>query len=191
MICFVGTVCSNIAIAGITYFLPTFLIQGRGISESDAAGLLAWTWGIAAIGYILASYIGEFVLTRRNTVILWLWLGAGCLAVTLWVFETPIMLMVGLGVSSMFFFASESMRMALVGEIFPTRLRATAAASVGSLAVTTASLMAPLLITTAVPAVGWTWTFSMLGVLPLAIGGFIFTRLENFPVGVEVEALSS
>ncbi|MDG2319955.1 MAG: MFS transporter [Rhodospirillaceae bacterium] len=191
VICFAGTVCSNIAIAGITFFLPTFLIQGRGISEPEAAGLLAWTWGIAAIGYILASYIGEFVLTRRNTVILWQWLGAICLAVTLWTLESPFVLMVGLGISSMFFFASESMRMPMVGEIFPTRLRATASASVGSLGVTTASLMAPLMVTTAVPLVGWTWTFTILGVVPLALAGYIFTRLENFPTGVEVEELSS
>lgn len=191
VICFVGTVFSNIAIAGITYFLPIFLIQDRGIAEADAAGLLAWTWGIAAIGYLIASYVGEFVLTRRDTVILWQWLGAGCLVITLWMIDTPVMLMIGLGVSTMFFFASESMRMPMVGEIFPTRLRATASASVGSLAVTTASLTAPLMITTAVPLMGWTWTFTLLGVVPLVLAGIVFTRLENFPTGVEVEDLSS
>ena len=191
VICFVGTIFSNIAIAGITYFLPVFLIQDRGVSESEAAGLLAWTWGIAAIGYIIASYVGEFILTRRDTVILWQWLGAGCLVVTLWFLETPFALMIGLGVSTMFFFASESMRMPMVGEIFPTRLRATASASVGSLAVTTASLIAPLAITAAVPLMGWTWTFTLLGVVPLVLAGLVFTRLENFPAGVEVEELSS
>ena len=191
MICFIGTICSNIAIAGITYFLPIFLIQDRGVSESEAAELLAWTWGIAAIGYIIASYVGEFILTRRNTVILWQWLGAGCLAVTLWTIETPFMLMIGLGVSTMFFFASESMRMPMVGEIFPTRLRATASSSIGSLGVTIASLASPLMITVAVPAIGWTGTFTLLGVLPLVLAGFIFMRLENFPAGVEVEELSS
>ena len=190
VVCFVGTIFSNIAIAGITYFLPIFLIQDRGVTESEAAGLLAWTWGIAAIGYIIASYVGEFVLTRRNTVILWQWLGAGCLVVTLWVIETQFLLMIGLGISTMFFFASESMRMPMVSEIFPTRLRATASSSVGSLAVTTASLAAPLMITAAVPAVGWTWTFTILGVVPLILAGLIFTRLENFPAGVEVEELS-
>jgi MFS family permease len=102
-----------------------------------------------------------------------------------------VLLIVGLGVSTMFFFASECMRMPLVGEIFPTRLRATAAASVGSLAVTTASLIAPLLITTAVPVFGWTLTYTFLGVIPLIIAGLIFSRLENFPTGVEVEELSS
>lgn len=191
IICFTGTVCSNIAIAGITYFLPTFLIQDRGVTESEAAGLLAWTWGIAAVGYLIASYIGEFVLTRRNTVILWQWLGALCLAITLWTVNTPTLLIVGLGISTMFFFASECMRMPLVGEIFPTRLRATASASVGSLGVTTASLAAPLMITAAVPAMGWTMTFTVLGVVPLVLAGLIFTRLENFPTGVEVEELST
>lgn len=191
IICFVGTVSANLAIASTTYFLPTFMMEDRGIAESDAAGLLAATWGIAAIGYIIASYVGEFVLTRRNTVILWQLMGAACLAVTLWSPLSPVLLMVGLGISTMFFFASESMRMPLVGEIFPTRLRATASASVGSLGVTTASLAAPLMISATVPAMGWTWTFTVLGVVPLVIAGFIFTRLENFPTGVEVEELSS
>ncbi|MBP01701.1 MAG: hypothetical protein CMM25_02665 [Rhodospirillaceae bacterium] len=191
IICFFGTFFSNIAIAGITYFLPAFLTQDRSLSDGEAASLLAWTWGIAAIGYIIASYVGEFLLTRRNTVILWQWLGAICLAVTLWSNISAILLIVGLGISTMFFFASECMRMPLVGEIFPTRLRATAAASVGSLAVTTASLIAPLLITKAVPLVGWTVTYTFFGVIPLVIAGLIFSRLENFPTGVEVEELSN
>lgn len=191
VICFVGTVSANLAIASTTYFLPTFMMEDRGIPESDAAGLLAATWGIAAVGYIIASYVGEFVLTRRNTVILWQFMGAICLMITLWLPLSPILLMIGLGISTMFFFASESMRMPLVGEIFPTRLRATASASVGSLGVTTASLAAPLMISVAVPTMGWTWTFTMLGVAPLVVAGLIFTRLENFPTGVEVEELSS
>jgi MFS family permease len=98
--------------------------------------------------------------------------------------------MLGLGVSAMFFFGSESMRMPMVAEIFPTRLRATASATVGSLAVTTASLIAPLLITATVPAWGWNWTFTLFGVLPLIAAGTIFMFLENFPVGVEIEELS-
>ena len=191
IICFLGTVCSNIAIAGATYFLPTFLNQDRGVSQAAAAGLLVWSWGIAAIGYLIASYVGEFVLTRRNTVIVYQLLGAACFAVTLWLVDTPLLLMLGVGISAMFFFGSESMRMPMVAEIFPTRLRATASATVGSLAVTIASLMAPLLITATVPTLGWSWTFTLFGVLPLIAAGAIFMFLENFPVGVEIEELST
>jgi MFS family permease len=190
LICFLGTIASNIAIAGVTYFLPTFLIQDRGISQADAAGMLAWSWAIAAIGYLLASYVGEFVLTRRNTVILYQWLGAACFALTLWLAESTTVLMLGIGVSTMFFFGSESMRMPMVAEIFPTRLRATAAAVVGSLGVTIASLTAPLLIPPTALALGWTWTFTIFAVAPLVIAGFIFACLENFPAGVEIEELS-
>ncbi len=191
IICFSGTVCSNIAIAGATYFLPTFLNQDRGVSQAAAAGLLVWSWGIAAIGYLIASYVGEFVLTRRNTVIVYQLLGAACFAVTLWFAHSPLPLMIGLGISAMFFFGSESMRMPMVAEIFPTRLRATASATVGSLAVTSASLLAPLLITATVPGLGWSWTFTVFGVLPLIAAGTIFMLLENFPVGVEIEELSA
>jgi len=190
LICFVGTIFSNLAIAGATYFLPTFLIEDRGVSQADAAGMLVWSWAIAAVGYLLASYVGEFVLTRRNTVILYQWLGAVCFGLTLWLVESPTLLMIGIGISTMFFFGSESMRMPMVAEIFPTRLRATAAATVGSLGVTTASLTAPLLIPATVAALGWTWTFTLFAVVPLVIAGFIFSCLENFPAGVEIEELS-
>jgi MFS family permease len=191
LICFFGTICSNIAIAAATYFLPTFLNQARGVAQADAAGLLVWSWAIAAIGYLIASYVGEFVLTRRNTVILYQVLGAICFAATLWLIESPAALMVGLGVSTMFFFGSESMRMPMVAEIFPTRLRATASATVGSLAVTIASLLAPLLIPATVPSVGWSWAFTLFGVIPLIMAATIFMFLENFPVGVEMEELSA
>ncbi len=190
VVCLLGTFCSNIAIGGMTYFLPSFLAEDRGMSEGDAAGLLVWSWGIAAVGYVLASYVGEFILTRRNTVILWQWLGALCLALTLWFANSDTMLMIGLGVSTMFFFGSECVRMPLTGEIFPTRIRATASAATGALAVTLASLTAPLIITSAVPILGWTWTFTFFGVVPLLLAGLIFTQLENFPSGVEVEELS-
>jgi len=90
----------------------------------------------------------------------------------------------------MFFFGSECVRMPLTGEIFPTRIRATASAATGALAVTLASLTAPLIITSAVPILGWTWTFTFFGVVPLLLAGLIFTQLENFPSGVEVEELS-
>jgi len=191
LICFAGTICSNMAIAGATYFLPTFLYQDRGVSQADAAGMLVWSWGIAAIGYFIASYVGEFLLTRRDTVILYQWLGAVCFAVTLWFFDTPTLVMLGLGISTMFFFGSESMRMPLVTEIFPTRLRATASASVGSVAVSIASFVTPLIISSVVPHLGWNMTFTIFAVIPLLVAGAIFTRLENFPAGVEVEELSS
>ncbi|MBM3515719.1 MAG: MFS transporter, partial [Alphaproteobacteria bacterium] len=69
LIAFFGTFSANLSIGGASFFLPTFLAQDRGLSEADAAGLLAYSWVIASIGYLASSYIGEFITTRRNTVI--------------------------------------------------------------------------------------------------------------------------
>jgi MFS family permease len=188
---FVGTFTGNLAIAGASFFLPTFLVQDRGLSEAAAAGLLQYSWLIAAVGYIGSSYIGEFVTTRRNTYIASQWLGAVCLAATVWFAESPAMLLLGFGVSTMFFFSSECVRMPLSSEIFPTRIRTTAAAVTGSTAVTLASVVAPLAIPALVSKLGWSWAFTLVGVIPLLIAGGIFLLLENFKSGVEVEELSS
>ncbi len=188
---FLGTFTANLAIGGASFFLPTFLAQARGMSESAAAGLLAYSWLIAAAGYLASSYIGEFVTTRRNTVIGVQWLGALCLAATVWLAYSPTALLIGFGISTMFFFSSECVRMPLTSEIFPTRFRTTASAVTGSAAVTLATFIAPLAIPALVPVVGWTWTFTIMGVAPLAAAGCIFLTLENFKSGVEVEQLSA
>ena len=191
LISFFGTFTANLSIGGASFFLPTFLTQDRGLSEAEAAGLLTYSWAIAAIGYLVSSYIGEFVTTRRNTVIGAQWLGAICLAATVWFAYTPTALLIGFGVSTMFFFSSECVRMPLSSEIFPTRIRTTAAAVTGSTAVTLATFVAPIAIPALAPVVGWTWTFTLMGVLPLIAGGAIFLTLENFKSGVEVEQLSA
>lgn len=188
---FFGTFTGNLAIAGASFFLPTFLVQDRGLTEAEAAGLLQYSWLIAAVGYIGSSYIGEFVTTRRNTYIGSQWLGAVCLAATVWFAESPTMLLLGFGVSTMFFFSSECVRMPLSSEIFPTRIRTTAAAVTGSTAVTLASVVAPLAIPALVSKIGWPWAFTLIGAVPLLIAGCIFLLLENFKSGVEVESLSS
>lgn len=190
LISFFGTFASNLAIGGASFFLPTFLVQDRGLSEAAAASLLVLSWGIAALGYIGASYIGEFITTRRNTVIGAQWLGAAGLAATIWLADSPTALMLGFGLSTMFFFSSECCRMPLTPEIFPTRIRTTAAAACGSAAVTSATFVAPLAIPALVPLIGWSWTFTVTGVIPLIAAGLIFSRLENFKSGVEVEDLS-
>jgi MFS family permease len=99
--------------------------------------------------------------------------------------------LIGFGVSTMCFFSSECVRMPLSSEMFPTRIRTTAAAATGSTAVTLATFVAPLAIPALVPLVGWTWTFTLMGVVPLLLAGCIFLMLENFKSGVEVEQLSA
>lgn len=77
--------------------------------------------------------------------------------------------------------------MPMIAELFPTEVRATACAVAGSLAVTTAWLVAPLAITLLAPHIGWAAAFSWLAVLPLLAGGLAFLLLENRANGAPLE----
>jgi len=63
--------------------------------------------------------------------------------------------------------------------MYPTEIRGTASAAIGSLAVTTAWLISPLLISYLAPAIGWAQGFSWCALLPLVLSGVVFLALEN------------
>jgi nitrate/nitrite transporter NarK len=79
----------------------------------------------------------------------------------------------------MFLYGSEAVRMPLIGELFPTDLRGTATAISGSLAVTSAWLISPLLISNGVDAIGWSLSFTLFCILPLILSSFSFSFLTN------------
>jgi MFS family permease len=184
-ICFVGTFLISLAIGGTTYFLPVFLVETHSLESSTASRIAGSAYAIGAIGYAGAAIVGEYVTTRRNALIMWVLAGAACFAVTLWVPQTP--LVVGLGLSILFFYGSEAVRTPLIAELYPTELRATAAATTGSLAVTTAWLASPLVISYAAPQFGWAATFTACAVVPLCLGGLAFLLLENRRSGAPME----
>ena len=189
--CFMGSFMLAFALGVITYFLPTFFVEDRGMSSVTAAKLTGFSYAIGAIGYVMAAYTGEFLTTRRNTVIIGAWLGAIALCCTVWFAESEIALVIGFGVSVMFFFGQEAVRMPLTAEIFPTRVRTTGTVMAGALSVTTAWFLAPMVLAAVVGRVGWTWAFTYLAVLPLLIGGVAFLSLQNIQSGLEVEQISS
>lgn len=187
LVCFTGGFLISLAIGGTTYFLPTYLVQAHGFSPAAASGIAGASYGIGVIGYIAASYVGEFLTTRRNTLIIWVFAGALAFGATLWWAERKWTLIVGLGLSIMFFYGSEAVRMPLIGELFPREVRATATAVTGSLAVTTAWLICPLIVSYLAPRLGWATTLSWCAVLPLILGGLAFLALVNLPSGFAVD----
>lgn len=177
--CFVGSALTSIAIGGITLFLPTYLVESRGVSSSVAAEMAGMTFLIGAFGYVLSSYIGEFVLTRRDTLIAWVWLGAVVFGSVVWVAESSTVVIVGLGVTIMFLFGSEAVRMPLAAELFPAELRVTGSTLAGSAGVTLGLLIVPLVIGSIAPRIGWALTYTFCGVVPLVAAGFAFLLLRN------------
>lgn len=191
LVCFAGSFLISLAIGGTTYFLPTYLVQAHGLDSAAASRIAGASYAIGAIGYVSASYVGEFVTTRRNTLIIWILAGAAVFAATLWFARGTLALTLGLGLSIVFFYGSEAVRMPLIGELFPTEVRATATAMTGSLAVTTAWLASPLLISYLAPVWGWAPTFTLCAVLPLVLGGLMFLALVNLRSGLPVEVSSA
>ena len=185
--CFIGSFLISLAIGGATFFVPTYLVEDRGLAESTAALLAGGSYTIGVVGYISAAYVGEFVTTRRNALILWVWLGAAAFSATLWLTDTSLQIMLVYGLCVMFLFGSEAIRMPMVSELFPTRIRATATVVTASLAVTTAWWVAPLALTALVEPLGWSMAFTLLGVLPLCLGGAMFLFLSNTASGLEIE----
>lgn len=178
-ICFAGSFLISLAIGGTTYFLPTFLVSHYDMTLSQAGAIVGSSYAIGAIGYILSSAVGDFVLTRRNTLVIWILFGGLFFLYAIWEAQIGVILTLSLGMTILFLYGSEAVRMPLIGELFPTHLRATATGVSGSLAVTTAWLTAPLLISWGSQSIGWPLTFTYFGIIPLFISSCVFLLLPN------------
>ena len=188
---FLGSFFVSLAIGGMTYFMPTYFVQDRGLSTETATLLVGASYAIGVVGYLVAAYIGEFLTTRRTAMVSWVWLGACAFSLTLWFTDSALLLTIGYGFTIMFVFGSEAIRMPMISELFPTHIRATATVVGAALAVTTAWLIAPLALTLLVEPLGWSMAFTLLAVLPLALGGSMFLFLPNIESGLEVEQSSA
>ena len=187
ILCFLGSFAVCLAIGGTSYFLPTYLVEEFGYSLSEAGKTVGRSYAIGAVGYLLASSVGQFVMTRRDTLIIWVLLGGACFSYTVWQAEPNATLLIGLGITIMFLYGSEAVRMPMIGELFPTRYRATATAVAGSLAVTIAWLIAPLVLPMGIDAYGWSFSLTVFGIMPLFLSAVIFLFVPNRPSSIAIE----
>lgn len=179
--CFVGSAMSSLAVGGLTYFLPVFLVEEYQATPSLAASLVGLTYLIGIVGYVLAFSVGEFLLTRRNTLITWLWIGGAILGATVWLANSVAAVVAGVAMTIMFLFGSEAVRMAMIAELFPARLRVTGGALAGAAGVTTGLLIVPMLLGELAPRLGWPVSFTLTAVLPLIVAGAAFLMVDNKP----------
>ncbi|MEM7708055.1 MAG: MFS transporter [Pseudomonadota bacterium] len=175
------------AYAGSIFLFPSYLAEHRSMAAVEFSLLIGAGNAIGIIGYILAAVIGEFYMTRRNTVVLWTLLGALMFQVLVWGAESYGQILAAYGVMSMFFYGSAAVKFAYLAEVFPTRARATAMATCGSFAVTLGSAAGPLLASLAVETVGWTVGYSLLVGVPLFLAGCLYLFLTPVASGLEVE----
>lgn len=179
------------AYAGSIFLFPSYLSESRGYDSFDFSLLIGAGNTIGILGYVLAAVIGEFFLTRRNTVVIWTLLGAAMFQVLVWFTADFGEVLIAYGVMSMFFYGSAAVKFAYLAEVFPTRLRATAMATCGSLAVTLGSAAGPMMVASAVERTSWDYGYSVFVGVPLVLAGILYLLLTPVPSGLEVEEVES
>jgi MFS family permease len=179
------------AYAGSIFLFPSYLAENRGYGSVDFSLLIGAGNMIGILGYILAAITGEYWMTRRNTVVLWTMLGALMFQAVVWLTTDFTSLLLTYGLMSMFFYGSAAVKFAYLAEVFPTRLRATAMATCGSLAVTLGSASGPLMVSLAVEKFGWDVGYAAVVGIPLVIAGFLYLFLTPVPSGLEVEEIEA
>lgn len=175
------------AYGGTAILFPTYFVEARGYSIGNSASLVGLGNLIAVLGYLLAAVVGEFVITRRTTVVVWTLLGALGFLWLVWGTRGYADSVLAFGVMAMFFYGTAAVKFAYVAEIFPTRIRATGLAFCGSLAVTLGTAVGPLLIAYSVEHIGWNLAFSLCGALPLCLAGLLYLLLTPVPSGIDVD----
>jgi len=168
-------------------WLPTYLFDSRGMAQSDATYIVGIANGVAVIGYFIAAYVGEFLLTRRTTVTIWTLLGAGSFLCMIWLTSGYWDTLIVLCVTTTFFYGTAAVKFAYIAEVFPTHLRATGLAVCSSLAVNLGIALGPLAVAYSKEDIGWDMAMSVVVAIPLGIAGLLYLRLKPIPSGLEVE----
>lgn len=184
---FVAQFIFVIAYGGSSIFLPTYLAESRGFAQSDATYIVGFGNAVAVIGYFLAAFVGEFVLTRRTTVTIWTLLGAVMFLCLVWFTSGFWDTLIVFCIASTFFYGTAAVKFAYIAEVFPTHLRATGLAFCSSLAVNLGIAIGPLFVTYGVDVMGWDMAFTLVVAVPLGIAGLFYLRLKPIPSGLEVE----
>jgi MFS family permease len=147
---------------------------------------VGYSYGVGAVGYVLAALVGEFVLTRRNTIIVWSWLGSAAFAALIWTGDAGWWTTAAsFCLMTIFFYGTTAVKFTFIAENFPTRLRATGVTFAGSLAVNLGVAFGPLALSYAVEAFGWPVAYTLCGIVPIFVSGLVFLLLPVRPPGIE------
>lgn len=174
------------AYAGSAFYLPTFFHLVRGYDEAEAARIVGMSYGIGLIGYIGASLLGEFVWTRRNTIVVWCWAGALAFLGFVWLPRSVGADIFWCGLMAIFFYGAAAITSGYLLDLYPTRLRATGAA-VGSAFLSLGFATFPVLVARLVGVLGWQWAFSVAIAPTLVLCGLSVLGLENIRSGQTIE----
>ncbi|MCZ8130811.1 MAG: MFS transporter [Steroidobacteraceae bacterium] len=167
------------AYAGSAFYFPTFFMEVRGYTAAEAAWLVGLSNGIAIAGYLLAAAVGEFVITRRNTFVLWCAIGAAMLLMLLWLPQARWHDLLLFALTTSFFYGSNAVVGTILTDLYPTRMRSTAFAACGSAPLSIGFATFPVLVPVGVAALGWQAALSVLVVPALVAAAACAALLPN------------
>ncbi len=187
---FVATFFFGGAYAGTAFYFPTFFQLVRGYSAEDATFIVGLSYGIGVLGYIGASLVGEFVTTRRNTSVIWSWIGAVAVLGVVWPTHSFAGDVVFFGIMAMFFYGNAAVLTTLLTEIFPTHLRATGVAVAAGVGMNLGFAVFPVLVAALIESVGWQWAFTISVAPSLVLSGLAILLQDNAQSGQDVDAIA-
>jgi sugar phosphate permease len=174
------------AYAGSAFFFPTFFAETRGYTEAEAARLVGLSNGIGIFGYLLAAFVGEYILTRRNTFIIWALSGTVALLGLLWLSDSRLSDTIWYGLMAALFYGALAVLPVLTAELFPQEVRASALAICIAAPLNLGFAVFPFVVPLVVGMVGWQSGFSLIICPLLAISAITALLLPNRKSGLEV-----
>lgn len=166
---------------GATIMLTPYFREARGWEAREAIELVGLSFFIGAFGYVLAAYFGEFLVSRRNTIVAWCWLGGAAFAAMIWLAKGWWVTFMAFSAMTFFFYGAYAVIFTFIAENFPARLRATAASFASSFAVELGLGLGPFALSYAIGQTGWESAFTLCAVLPVILAGGLFLMLPPLP----------
>ena len=178
------------AYAGSAFYFPTFFAEVRGYSQSDAASLVGISNFIGIGGYLLAAFVGEYLLTRRSVFIIWALGGTIALIGLLWFSESRTSDTIWYGLTAALFYGSLAVLPVLIAEIFPEEVRASALSVCASAPLSLGFAVFPLIVPFVVGSVGWQMGFSIIICPLLALSAMTAFALPNLRSGDDLAVMA-
>ena len=178
------------AYAGSAFYFPTFFAEVRGYSQSDAASLVGMSNFIGIGGYLLAAFVGEYLLPRRSVFIIWALGGTIALIGLLWFSESRTSDTIWYGLTAALFYGSLAVLPVLIAEIFPEEVRASALSVCASAPLSLGFAVFPLIVPFVVGSVGWQMGFSIIICPLLALSAMTAFALPNRRSGDDLAVMA-
>jgi putative MFS transporter len=172
---------------GSTLLLNVYFQKFRHWPARDAIAVVGLSYGVGALGYVLAAFVGEFVMRRRNVIILWAQLGSISFAALIWLAESYWATVTSYCLMTIFFYGTTAVKFTFIAENFPARLRATGVTFAGSLAVNLGIAFGPLAMGYAITHLGWNWAYTVCGIAAIFLSGMFFISLPADPKEIKEE----